>query len=247
MRLGAVLRAVRIRQLLRQQDVASRAGVSRATVARAENGHVRTLTVGTLIDLAGALSVRLDLEPQWRGGNLGRTLNSGHSAMHEQVAARFARLAEWLAQPEVSFSIYGERGVIDVLAFHPGTRALLVVELKTELVDVNALLGTVDRYSRLARRVAADRGWRASTVSCWVILRDTMTNRRRVEAYVHVLRAALPADGHEMRAWLRDPASSSVRALSFLSDAHRGSTSGARAGVRRVRAPLATQSTLNGG
>ena len=43
--------------------------------------------------------------------------------------------------PEVSFSIYGERGVIDILAWHPGRRALLIIELKTDIVDVNELVG----------------------------------------------------------------------------------------------------------
>ncbi len=61
------------------------------------------------------------------------------------MAVQFSRLAEWLAQPEVSFAIYGERGVIDILAFHPRSRALLVIELKTGIVDVQALIGTVDR------------------------------------------------------------------------------------------------------
>lgn len=240
MRLGSVFRAVRIRNRWRQSDVARRAGVSRTSIGRVEHGQADALALRTFVAIAASLEIRLDIDPRWRGGELGRLLNAGHSAMHEQLAARFGRLPEWLILPEVSFAIYGERGVIDVLAFHPRTRALLVVELKTELVDVQALLGTVDRYTRLARRVAAERGWRASHVSCWVILRDTMTNRRRVSAHATVLRAALPFEGRDMRAWLREPASS-VRALSFLSDAHRRNRSGSAAGVRRVRVTPAAQ------
>src|SRR5918996_6236404 len=97
-RLGGVLRAVRIRQRLRQQDVAARAGVSRATVARAEGSHLRTMPIGTLLDMAGALGIQIDLDPRWRGGDLGRMLNADHSAMHEQVAALFLRLPAWIAQ-----------------------------------------------------------------------------------------------------------------------------------------------------
>jgi hypothetical protein len=164
--------------------------------------------------------------------------------MHEQLAGMFAGLVGWLAQPEVSFAIYGERGVIDILAFHPATRALLVVELKTDVVEVNDLMGTVDRYTRLARRIAAERGWRASTVSCWLVIRDTMTNRRRVAAHAQVLRAAFPFDGRDMRAWLRSPGSSTIRAMSFLSDAHRGSIRGSSRGVRRVRPRRAVDSKL---
>lgn len=47
--------------------------------------------------------------------------------------------------PEVSFSIYGERGVIDLLAWHGPSRTLLVIELKTEVVDAAEMLGVLDR------------------------------------------------------------------------------------------------------
>jgi hypothetical protein len=39
--------------------------------------------------------------------------------MHEVMAQTLALIEEWLAEPEVSYSIYGERGVIDIL---PGIR-----------------------------------------------------------------------------------------------------------------------------
>lgn len=240
-RLGSVFRAVRIRNRWRQVDVAVRAGVSASSVGRVERGRGDTVSMRTLLAIAGALDIRVDFEPRWRGGELGRLLNAGHSAMHEQLARRLARLPDWLAQPEVSFAIYGERGVIDILAFHPASRALLVIELKTELVDVQAMIGTVDRYLRLARRIAAERGWHAASVSGWVILRGTMTNRRRVAAHANVLRAAFPADGMAMRRWLRKPVGS-LRALSFLSDRHPGTVSGSTAGVRRVRTPARQRS-----
>ena len=154
--------------------------------------------------------------------------------MHEEMARRFTLLPAWLTQPEVSFAFYGERGVIDVLAFHPGRNALLVIELKTELVDVQALIGTVDRYLRLARKIAGERGWVARSVSGWVVLRDTMTNRRHVAAHAGVLRIAFPHDGMMMRRWLREPAGS-LRALSFLSDRPQGNASSPQPGRRRVR------------
>ena len=84
--------------------------------------------------------------------------------------------------PEVSFSIYGERGVIDILAWHPGRRALLIIELKTDIVDVNDLAGSADRRRRLAPKIVAERGWDPVTVSVWVIVAPGRTNRRRVAA-----------------------------------------------------------------
>jgi len=233
-RLGSVFRAIRLRRGQRQADVAASAHLSAASVGRVERGHADRLSLRSLLAIAGALEVKLEFDPRWRGGELHRLLNAGHSAMHEEMAYRFTRLPDWLAQPEVTFAIYGERGVIDILAFHPAQRALLVVELKTELVDVQALIGSVDRYLRLARRIAAERGWQAQRVSGWVLLRDTMTNRRRVTAHAGLLHAAFPADGAMMRQWLRNPVGS-LRALSFLSDRHPWNASVPPPGIRRVR------------
>jgi hypothetical protein len=125
--------------------------------------------------------------------------------------------------------------VIDILAFHPGRRALLVIELKTQLVDMHELLGQVDRYRRLARRIARERGWNADTVGVWVVMRETMTNRRRVGAHASVLRVALPDDGQAARRWLRDPVGG-LAALSFLSDVHGQTVRGEATTRRRVRA-----------
>ena len=235
-RLGRVFRAVRLRNRWRQVDVADRAGVSATSVGRAERGDADRLTVHALLAITTALGIRLDFEPRWRGGELDRLLSAGHSRMHEQIATLFATRPEWMLQPEVSFAIYAERGVIDILAFHPVSRSLLVIELKTEIVDIQAMIGTFDRYLRLAPRIAAERGWPAAHVSAWLVIRDTMANRRRVAAHAHVLRAAFPADGRAMRRWLRQPVSS-IRALSFLSDRHPGNARGMTTGVRRVRRP----------
>ena len=73
---------------------------------------------------------------------------------------------------EVSFAIYGERGVIDILAWHEPTRSLLVIELKTAIADINELLGVT---ASVAAQVAQDRGWDALTVSQWLIVSDTRT------------------------------------------------------------------------
>jgi hypothetical protein len=134
----------------------------------------------------------------------------------------------------VSFSIDGERGVIDILAYHVPSHSLLVIELKTALVDVNDLLGVMDRKLRLAARIAAERGWRPASVSAWVILGEERTTLRRLAAHRAVLRAAFPDDGRRMRAWLRDP-QGVVRALS--SWPYATPHSAAPTGRQRVRLP----------
>ena len=232
--MGRAVRGVRIRRGLRQEDVAALAGVSQDSVSRLERGQLNGMTLARMRAIGGAVGVVLDVEVRWHGGELDRLLGSRHSALHEAVAGRFAAWAGWAIKPEVTFSEYGERGAIDILAWHASTRTLLVIELKTEIVDVQEMLGTLDRKRRLARKVARDRGWDASVVATWVIVSEHRTNRRRVDAHRSVLRAALPAGGHEIRAWLGAPRDS-IAALSFWSfnDETRGNRPIAK--VRRVR------------
>lgn len=235
-RIGAALRAIRVRKGWRQRDLARRAGVSQATVSRIERGGLSGVPLGTLRAVATALEAQFDPLVRWHGGDLPRLLNARHAALHEAASRLFGSLDGWVAEPEVSFSVYGERGVIDVVAWHAATGSLLVVELKTEFVDVNDLMGTLDRKRRLAPVVAQDRGWAPRTVSTWVLAADSRTNRRVMAAHAMVLRAKLPIDGRTMRAWLRVPVGR-VDALTFLPSTHVASRGPGLAPVRRVRRP----------
>lgn len=232
---GRSIRAVRIRKGKRQEDVAAEAGVSADVVSRAEHGELGGMTLGRIRAIGEAVGITLDIVARWQGGELDRLLGAKHSALHDRVAAAFANLPGWTNAPEVTFSIFGERGAIDILAWHAATRTLLVIELKTELVDVQELIGTLDRKRRLAPQIAAARGWPALVVATWVILATSRTNRRRVAAHRNVLRAAFPADGRTMNAWLAKPAGA-VAALSMWPDSDEARTTPAVAPTRRVRA-----------
>ena len=217
-RFGSAIRAVRIKRGWTQQQLADRAATSRTTISRLERGHPGTFSLGAIRRVAAALDVRVDLVPRWRAGDLDRLLNAKHSQLHELVARWFAaELPAWVLAPEVSYAIYGERGVIDIVAWHPGRRAILVIELKTDIVDVNQLIGKVGEKARLIRQIVKDRGWHPLTVSTWVIVAGGRTNRARMAAHKAVLRAAFPADGRVMRRWLADPAEA-VAGLSFWTD-----------------------------
>jgi transcriptional regulator with XRE-family HTH domain len=205
-RFGSAVRAVRIRRGWRQHDLATRSGVSQATISRLERGHPGSLTLARIRRVSAALDIRVDLVARWRAGDLDRLLNAKHSQLHELVARWFAaELPAWVLAPEVSYSIYGERGIVDIVAWHPGRRAILVIELKTDIVDVNQLIGKVGEKARLIRQIVRDRGWDPLTVSTWVIVAAGRTNRARLAEHRSMLRAAFPTDGHAVRAWLRDP------------------------------------------
>ena len=234
-RLGTVIRLVRQARGWRQDDLSEKSGVSQSAISRIERGQIGPQSVDSVRAVAAALDIRVDLVPRWRGGDLDRLLNRRHSALHESVARIFRdELPSWMLAPEVSFAIYAERGVIDILAWHPGRRALLVIELKTDLADMNELLGTLDRKRRLAIQIAAGRGWDPVTISAWLIISESRTSRRRVAAHEAMLKSALPDDRRTIRRWLRDPVGR-VAALSFWTDTRGLAGRRAAKPIRRVR------------
>lgn len=232
-------RAVRRRLGLRQVDVARRARVSSTLISRIERGQIGSMSPARSRRVAEALEIRLDLVASWRGGELERVLNARHASLHDVALALFEAATGWEAASEVSFSIYGERGVIDILAWHEPTRTLLIVELKTELVDPQGLIGTMDRRRRLAHKIAAERGWQPEHVGVWVILAETRTNRRHVAQHQRLLRGAYPANGHGMRRWLGRP-SGPIAALSFMSSPNDVTVGRDARAPRRVRTPEST-------
>jgi transcriptional regulator with XRE-family HTH domain len=232
--LGAALRTIRLNRGLTQDEVGLAAGTSRFVVGRIEAGQIGSIGLGRLRAAAGALDVRLELAVRWHGGDVGRLLNARHAAFHQAMAERLTGCAGWVFEPEVSFAIGGERGVIDILAWHAATHSLLVIELKTEIVDVNDLMTTVDRRRRLAPRIATERGWNPASVSVWVAVADSRTNRRRFERHAAVLRAKLPGDGHRVRAFLAAPIGG-IAALSFMTIERLAHGGAPVAGRRRVR------------
>ena len=233
-RTGIGLRAIRIRTGRTQGEVSIAAGVPRSVVQAVERGRLERVRIGDLRAIAGALDANVDLILRWRGGDLGRLVNARHARLHEVMASRFSGLDGWRYEPEVSFSSFGERGVIDGLAWHPATGTLLVIELKSELVDLSDLMGTVDRKRRLAPEIARARGWQPRSVSCWVAVEDGRTNRRVLARNAAALRAKFPADGRAVAAWLRRP-TGAINALGFLSDASPPGVKGPRAGARLIR------------
>ena len=158
--LGARFRAVRIRRGWRQSDVGRKVGPSPSVISRIERGHIERIQLGTVLAVARALDIQVTLTARiaWRGSR--STASAADTrGLHESVARWFAaELPEWTLDPEVSFSIYGERGIIDILAWHPGHRALVIIELKTDIVDVNELVGRMDQRRRLALQIAERSG-----------------------------------------------------------------------------------------
>lgn len=70
-------------------------------------------------------------------------MDEAHAQLVELVVA-VLRATGWEVAVEVSFSISGERGAIDILAYHRATGIVLVVEVKSVVPDSQALLHGLD-------------------------------------------------------------------------------------------------------
>jgi transcriptional regulator with XRE-family HTH domain len=221
-RLGLGFRALRQRHHWTQSQLGAKARLSRSVICRIERGHADRVAVHTLVRVAAALDARVDVRLVWQGEGLDRLLDVRHARLVDQVLAILSSCA-WETATEVSLNIRGERGSIDILAFHPATGSLVMIEIKSVVPDMQAMLGGIDRKGRLARDIALERGWRVTSITRLLVLPDHRTARRRVEEHSATFRAALPARTVEIRKWLRRP-EGSMHGVLFLSDVHQEGT-----------------------
>jgi transcriptional regulator with XRE-family HTH domain len=220
LRLGLGIRALRRRRSWRQQDLACRADTSTSTICRLEKGRLEGMTFGSVESVIRALGARLEVCLLWNGAGLDRLLDAGHARLVERTA-RFLAVAGWEPRPEVTFSVYGERGSHDILARHRATGLLATIEVKTEIADVQATLSAIDRKARLAPRSALDLGWSATgSVARILVIGDTRANRRRVAAHAATIASVMPAGGRAVRRWLRAPQPGRFGGVLFLSGLH---------------------------
>ena len=196
--------------------------MSGSVISRIEHGHADRVAVHTLVRLAAALDARIDMRLLWQGEGLDRLLDARHARLVDLVLGILTSNS-WEVATEVSFSVYGERGSIDILAFHPSTGSLLVIEIKSVVPDIQSMLAGIDRKGRLAGDIARERGWSVTSVSRLLILPNDRTARRRVDEHAATFRTALPARTREVRTWLTRP-DGALKGVMFVSDLHQAGT-----------------------
>jgi transcriptional regulator with XRE-family HTH domain len=232
-RVGRQFRALRLRKRLRQDDLGRAAKLSRAAVSRIERGLFESMSVDALVRLAASLGAVVDVRLRWNGEQLDRLLDEAHARLVELVVVML-RTAGWDVAVEVSFSVWGERGSIDVFAHHAGSGTVLVIEVKSVVPDSQATIHGLDRKARLAPQLAAERGWECRAVARLLVIGSSPTSRRRVAQLAATYDAVFPLRGAALRDWLRKP-QGSVSGLLFVSYAHPGSTNASVPGQQRVR------------
>lgn len=232
--LGRVHRALRKRLLKTQREVSAEARVERNKISEMENGDMSRMRVPELERCFSTLGARLSFLADWNGTALDRLLDAVHAALVGSMVAELRRFG-WLVEVEVTFARFSERGSIDILAWHAGSRTLLVVEIKSELSSIEGLLRPLDTKVRLAAVVAAERfGWQPVTVARLVVLPEDRTARRAVSRHASVLDVALPARNRQVRRWLAAP-TGDLAALMFLTTSELVGTTRNPSAICRVR------------
>lgn len=183
--------------------------------------------------MAEALGADLDVRLRWNGEGLDRLLDQAHAGLVDAVVEQLERDG-WVVAVEVSFSMWGERGSVDVLAHHPASGIVLVVEVKSVIPDSQSTLHGLDRKMRLAPEIAKTRGWACRGVARVLAIGDSSTSRRRIAGLATTYETAFPVVGREVRRWLRRP-SEPISGLLFLPYARGTSTRTTATGVERVR------------
>jgi transcriptional regulator with XRE-family HTH domain len=220
-RVGVAVRALRRRRGWRQSDLAMHSGASQQAISLIERGHLGSLR--TLRAVLTALEAQARIDVRWRGGELDRLIDERHAGLATATTGRLRRFS-WEVAVEVTYSVYGERGSIDVIGWRSAERALLVVEVKSEITSGEATLRKHDEKVRLARLVVAERfGWQARSVSRLVVLPESRTSRRRIGAGGGLIALAYPTRGRDVQRWLRQPLGA-VSGLLFLSPTNPRST-----------------------
>jgi transcriptional regulator with XRE-family HTH domain len=198
------IRALRLRKGWSQAELAERSGVSREAVSRMERGALAGMTIARVDQIATALGASVAVQVRWQGEQLDRLVDAAHAALQQEVAELLIGLG-WLIRVEVSFNHNGDRGRVDLLAFYPLLRVLLVVEIKSGLGDMQDTLGRIDVKVRLGGVLAREVGWTdVSAVVPVLVIGDSRTARNLVAAH-DALFARFDVRGRAALRWVRRP------------------------------------------
>jgi transcriptional regulator with XRE-family HTH domain len=179
---GKSVKAVRVALGWTQRELAIKAGVSQAYVCLIENGRVSALTFEAADRLLIAMGARLSISVDRPFlGDRERQRELAHARCSAHIANRLRR-AGWEVATEVEIGSDRSRGWIDVIAWHPTTRWLLVIEIKTEIHDLGAIERSLGWYEREAWAAARRRGWVPKRAIGCLMLLATDANELRARA-----------------------------------------------------------------
>jgi hypothetical protein len=128
--------------------------------------------------------------------------------VHARCSAYVRRRLEargWTVAGEVEIVLGSSHGWIDLLAWHPPSRTVLVVEVKTELHDLGQVERTVGWYEREAWGAARRQGWRPAQVVSILLALMTAAVDDRIVSNAAALVGSFPVRATRLARWLERP------------------------------------------
>jgi transcriptional regulator with XRE-family HTH domain len=218
LQIASTIRTARMALGWSQRELARRIGSNQSAIRRLESSTTRLLDVA----LASAAMTMLGIVVSLDGNGPAIAVRmEQRDAVHARCVAYVVRRLEregWLVAIEVEIGSGRFRGWVDVLAYHPTHRALLVIEVKTVLDDVGRLLRTLGWYTRSSREAAVARGWRPLRITRLVAVLASDEADARIGANRDLIGRELPGDADAMLTWIGDPAGSVPRGTAALID-----------------------------
>jgi transcriptional regulator with XRE-family HTH domain len=180
-----------------QAAIAGALGISRSRYAEIESGHAHP-TTAMMDRIVEALGLRLHLTASAVVVTVRRPRDAVHARCSAYVARRF-RAAGWLVLRELEIHDGRFHGWVDLVAFDPRTRRLLVIEIKTSIDDIGRLERQLGWYERgVLRAIPAD--WRSDHIGSWLLALATTEVDASLAAHRAVFDEVFPIRAGEMRA-----------------------------------------------
>ena len=126
--------------------------------------------MATLRRVFAAVDAGFEAQVLWRGAGLDRLVDADHARLAGIAADRLRRYRWDPVLVETTYSIYGERGSIDVFGGRREGRAAVVEEIKTSLASIEATLRKLDEKARrcaIASRASGSVGSRDPSDASW--------------------------------------------------------------------------------
>jgi transcriptional regulator with XRE-family HTH domain len=137
-RLGIIIRDIRMALRWSQRDLSLRSGVSQSWVCEVERGRAADVTLSMADRLLAAMGAELNLHAAAPFLAESRQRDPAHSQCAAHVARRL-EAAGWRVATEVEIGSNRSKGWVDILAWHPITRAVLMIEVNTEMRDLGSI------------------------------------------------------------------------------------------------------------
>jgi hypothetical protein len=191
-----------------------------STVWRVEAGELPGVTVAT----AGRLLGELGILVEFRSPYVARS-HLQRDAAHARCSAYVRRRLEasgWRVAHEVEVGSARSRGFIDILASHRDSGVAMVIEIKTELVDLGEVQRTLGWYERESWAETRRLGWKQRGVVGVVARLATEVNEGAIQENRVLLQQWCPTRARQLNEWMSRPLSPRPpRSLALIDPASR--------------------------